>query len=303
MQKNNGFPITATFIDEVTYDIPAQNWSDDQWREDLDNMKNVGIDTLVIMRSVFYDKCLYPSKHFKGLLEEGEDFLGMILRGAEERDMKVYIGLYISNLTWNAGDFIGEIEKNKIFVDEILSMYGSSPAFAGWYIPHETGSNIYSIKETMGGLAKLCKERSPEKQVFISPFFRGVGLFPDELSPERTAAAWDSILDGIGEYIDACAFQDGTATLDTLGDYLAAVKPVMDKYGISLWSNAETFERDVRSMFFPIPFNTLRRKIKIAEPFVDKIITFEFSHFLSPQSIYPSAKNLNALYRAYYEEK
>ena len=155
----------------------------------------------------------------------------------------------------------------------------------------------------MGGLAKLCKERSPEKQVFISPFFRGVGLFPDELSPERTAAAWDSILDGIGEYIDACAFQDGTATLDTLGDYLAAVKPVMDKYGISLWSNAETFERDVRSMFFPIPFNTLRRKIKIAEPFVDKIITFEFSHFLSPQSIYPSAKNLNALYRAYYEEK
>ena len=41
MQKNNGFPITATFIDEVTYDIPAQNWSDDQWRADLDNMKEV----------------------------------------------------------------------------------------------------------------------------------------------------------------------------------------------------------------------------------------------------------------------
>ena len=155
----------------------------------------------------------------------------------------------------------------------------------------------------MGGLAKLCKEKSPEKSVFISPFFRGVGIYPDELSPTLTASVWDSILDGIGEYIDACAFQDGTTTLDTYESYLAAIKPIMDKHGIALWANAETFERDVRSMFFPAPFNNLRRRIKIAERFVEKIITFEFSHFLSPQSIFPSAHNLNSLYRAYYEEK
>ena len=37
--------------------------------------------------------------------------------------------------------------------------------------------------------------------------------------------------------------------------------------------------------------------------FCDKCFTFEFSHFLSPQSIYPSAKNLNTLYRSYYENK
>ena len=32
------------------------------------------------------------------------------------------------------------------------------------------------------------------------------------------------------------------------------MKKVADKHGIELWSNAETFERDVRSLFQPIPF-------------------------------------------------
>ena len=35
--------------------------------------------------------------------------------------------------------------------------------------------------------------------------------------------------------------------------------------------------------------------------YAEKIITFEFSHFLSPQSIYPSARNLNRLYKDFYK--
>ena len=108
------YPISATFIDEITYDMPALNWSDNQWIKEFDNMQEVGIDTVVVMRGVFYDKCIYPSKIFPTLKEENEDFLGLIFREAEKRNMDVYLGLYISNLTWNDGDYKGEIEKNKI---------------------------------------------------------------------------------------------------------------------------------------------------------------------------------------------
>ena len=297
------YPITGTFIDEVTYDIPASNWSNEQWAADLDHMKEVGMDTLIIMRSVFYNKCLYPSKVFPTLKEEGEDFIGFILQEAQKRDMQVYIGLYISNLTWNSGDYWGELEQNKILVDEMLSLYGDNPAFKGWYIPHETGSNIYNIKETMECLTALCKEKSPDKLVLISPFFRGINLYPEPLDPQRTAREWDNILEKCGKNVDICAFQDGTTHLEDYPTYLAEVKKVMDKHGVALWANVETFERDVRSMFFPIPFDVLRRKIKIASEYVEKCITFEFSHFLSPQSIYPSAHNLNALYKKYYGDK
>lgn len=295
------YPITATFIDEITYDIPSSNWSDEQWCADLDNMKDVGIDTLVIMRGVFYNKCIYPSKIFPTLKKENEDFAGLILNEAAKRDMKVYMGLYISNLCWNEGDAKGELEQNKLYVEEVLSRYGDIPSFKGWYIPHESSYNSYSLKDTMEGLAKLCKDKTPEKRVLISPFFKAPGISSAPLTPERTYDEWDKIWQNCGNEIDDCAFQDGTATLEDYHKYLEAVKNICDKYNISLWANVETFERDVRNMFYPIPFDVLRKKIEIAEPYVDKMITFEFSHFLSPQSIYPSAKNLNNLYRKYYE--
>lgn len=300
----NKFPIKATFIDEITYDIPASNWTDEQWAKDLDNMKDVGIDTLVIMRGVFYDKCIYPSKIFPSLKEDNEDFAGMILTEAAKRGMQVYMGLYISNLTWNEGDYLFEIKQNKLYVDEVLSRYKDIPSFKGWYIPHETCNNVLNLKETMGGLAALCKDKTPDKSILISPYFRGKGVNPNFLfSPQRTVDEWNNIWEYCGKDIDICAFQDGTAGLDEYEGYLKAMKKLCDLHEIKLWANVETFERDVRSMYFPIPFDVLRRKLKIAEPYVENCITFEFSHFLSPQSIFPSARNLNVLYRNYYGKK
>lgn len=302
MITNKNFPLTATFIDEITYDIPTQNWSDEQWIADFDNMKEVGIDTLVVMRGCFYDKCIYPSKIFPTLKKENEDFAGLIFKEAEKRNMKVYMGLYISNLCWNDGDYLGEIKKNKIYIDEVLERYKDMSSFKGWYIPHETGHNDYNIKETMGGLAALCKDKTPEKSVLISPFFKEY-LSDLYFSPQRTADEWNNIWEKSGKDIDICAFQDGTVSLENYTKYFEAVKQVCDSHKIALWANVETFERDVRNMFFPIPFDILRKKIELAEPYVEKCITFEFSHFLSPQSIFSSAKNLNALYRKYYENK
>lgn len=297
------YPIKATFIDEITYDIPTQNWSDKQWAADFDNMKEVGIDTVVVMRSCFYDKCIYPSKIFPTLKKENEDFAGLVFNEAAKRNMKVYMGLYISNLCWNDGDAKGEIEKNKLLIDEMLERYGDIPSFEGWYIPHETNHNTYSIKETMGGLAALCKDKTPDKKVFISPFYKTPTCSSVGYSPERSCEEWLKIWENCGQDIDICAFQDGTASLTELGDYLKWVKKACDQHKISLWSNVETFERDVRNMFFPIPFDVMRKKIEIAKPYVDNFITFEFSHFLSPQSMFISARNLNALYKNYYGNK
>ena len=302
--KKNIYPITATFIDEITYDIPASNWSDKQWKKDLDNMKKVGIDTLVIMRGVFYDKCIYPSKHFPTLKEEGEDFAKLIFEEAQKRDMKVFLGLYISNLTWNDGDYKHEVEQNKIYIEEVLERYGHFSSFYGWYIPQEGCSHYYNLKETTQELACLCKEYTPDKPVLLSPFFKGRNHHPnDTFTPEKTEEVWMDLLENCKGKVDILAFQDGTSPLEDYEEYLKAMKRVCEKYDMHLWANVETFERDVRAMFFPIPFDVLRRKIAIAEKHVEKCITFEFSHFLSPQSIFPSAKNLHDLYTKYYTER
>ena len=79
-------PISGTFIDEITYDIPSSNWSQDQWRQDLDNMKAVGIDTLIFIRGGLCEKTIYPSKYFK--TTDTDDFLGFMLTEAEKRSQE-----------------------------------------------------------------------------------------------------------------------------------------------------------------------------------------------------------------------
>ena len=42
--------ITATFIDEITGDIPHQNWLAEDWDKDFAAMKAVGIDSVTMIR-------------------------------------------------------------------------------------------------------------------------------------------------------------------------------------------------------------------------------------------------------------
>ena len=54
--------------------------------------------------------------------------------------------------------------------------------------------------------------------------------------------------------------------------------------------------------FPPINITKLLYKLnKAKESGVEKLITFEFSHFMSPQSIYPAAEHLYNRYREWLE--
>lgn len=293
------FPITATFIDEITYDIPSSNWSFAQWSKDLDYMKSVGIDTLVFIRAGYNKRTIFPSDYFGTQYEE--DLLGFILDEAHKRNMNVMVGLYLSTISWNNGDAKTEIELNRHFINELWAKYGDRPAFKGWYIPQETGFDILNITEVMKGLSYLCKEKSAELPVLISPFFNALDA-NTAFTVEQHVEEWNSIFNRCGENIDICAFQDGTVPIKDMREFYVATKKLCNEHNISHWVNTETFERDVRCMYYPIPFSILKRKLELHKEYAEKIITFEFSHFLSPQSIYPSAKNLFDRYNEFYKK-
>ena len=137
--------------------------------------------------------------------------------------------------------------------------------------------------------------------VLISPYFNTY-VTGGDFTVAQHAEEWHGIFSKCAEQIDICAFQDGSAPIETMRDYLRATKKLCDEFGMRHWVNTETFERDVRCMYYPIPFDLLRKKLDQHKEYAEKIITFEYSHFLSPQSIYPSARNLNRLYRSYYRK-
>ena len=46
-----GMRINATFLDEVSWDIPHQNWGVEEWDQDFRAMRDMGINTVVLIRA------------------------------------------------------------------------------------------------------------------------------------------------------------------------------------------------------------------------------------------------------------
>ena len=290
-------PITGTFLNEVTFDIPSQNWGPEDWRADFDAMQAIGIDTVIIIKGGLRHETIFPSKAIG--TNPPFDLAKFFLEETAQRKMHLYFGNYDS-WEWAAkGTWKEEIQINKRFMKEIWDHYGSYPSFTGWYLTHETSHRRFHFREIYKELSEYAKKITPRKPVLISPFYPSKKIYGDEaLAPEEFGDNWRQMLKGV-HTIDYAAFQDGTARLNELGSYLHQAKLVMDELGIELWNNVETFTREMPIKFPPIDFRELREKLIISAKYATKNITFEFSHFMSPNSCYLAARNLYQRYREY----
>ena len=132
--KERGLPITGAFLDEISHDIPHQNWGEAEWDKDFQNMKAFGIDTVITCRCGYRKFVTYPSEYLlgKGCYMPSTDLLDMFLRLADKYGMKYYHGLYDSGKYWDTGDMTWEVEDNKYVIDEVWENYGSKhPSFSG----------------------------------------------------------------------------------------------------------------------------------------------------------------------------
>ncbi len=304
-------PITATFIDEISHDIPHQNWGPKEWKSDFAHMKAVGIDTVILIRCGYKKWLTYPSdilQNKENAFEPPIDLVELFLKLAEQYDMAFFFGLYDSGkYWWEQGDFQREVDINLQVVDEVWQRYGESPAFQGWYLCQEVSRKTRKMIDLYATLGKHCKEVSGGLTTLISPYIDGpkavlssqsVLTKEEAVSTKEHEREWNEILDGVKGSVDILAFQDGHVDFDQLADYFAVNKALADRHGLRCWTNAESFDRDMPIKFLPIKWEKLLLKLKAAEMAgMEKAITFEFSHFMSPQSAYVQAHHLYRSYR------
>ncbi len=311
--EGNALPITGTFLDEISHDIPHQNWGEKEWDTDFQNMKAIGIDTVIMIRSGYRKFITFPSKYLlsKGCYMPSVDLLDLFLRLAEKYGMIFYFGLYDSGKYWDTGDLSWEIEDNKYVIDEVWQNYGTKyNSFKGWYISGEISRKTKGAIGAFHALGKQCKDVSGGLPTFISPWIDGkkaVEAASGDINKAKAVSVlehereWGEIFDGIHDVVDVCAFQDGHIDYDELDAFFSVNKKLADKYGMKCWTNAETFDRDMPIKFFPIKFDKLRLKLEAAKRAgYEKGITFEFSHFMSPQSAYLQAGHLYRRYKEYF---
>lgn len=300
--------ITGTFIDEITWDIPSQNWGQEEWRKEFDTMKSAGIDTVIIIRAGLRDMSVYPSEVLG--IKDVPDLARLFLDEAERCGMQLFFGTYDpGNLGHRFDNWLEAWQINERLIPEIYNRYGGHSAFSGWYISPETCIATEGSLELYRRHSELMKELTPDKPVLISPYYPS-WVYKDETKEVRHkkfVEDWHRIFT-YAPAIDICAFQDGSCaflredcaepTIE-LEDYIKELHHLCREVNVTLWNNVETFGRNYPIKFPPIDWRLLKRKMEIADPYVEKHITFEFSHFMSPNSMYLSARTL---YRRYCEE-
>lgn len=297
--------ITGTFLDEITHDIPSQNWGAEEWRRDFDAMRAVGIDTVILIRAGYRERAVFDSEVLsdaRDMMPAYVDLVDLFLTEAERCGMDFWFGTYDAGTFWDDGDYRTEVDVNKPFCAEVIERYGDRDAFAGWYVCHEI--NAYD-DGMLAVYEELCDHLRDLKDVpiLMSPYVKGVKQFGNEaLSFDEHVREWESAFNRLSGLVDVVAFQDGNVAFDDLPRYLRANRDLAAEHGIESWGNVETFDRDVRIKFPPIDHRKLRYKIEQAtEAGLDKLITFEFSHFMSPNAGHPAARSLYRRYREWLE--
>ena len=54
--------IKGTFLDEISHDIPHQNWGEAEWDRDFGYMREAGIDTVILIRCGYRRWQTFPSR-------------------------------------------------------------------------------------------------------------------------------------------------------------------------------------------------------------------------------------------------
>lgn len=307
-----GMPIKATFLDEVSWDIPHQNWGVKEWDQDFKAMKKMGINTVVLIRAGLGK---WISAPYQSLLKTEDvyyppvDLVEMFLTLADKYKLNFYFGMYDSGKYWQEGLFQKEIDLNMRLIDEVWAKYGHHKSFQGWYLSQEISRRTKNMSKIYAEVGKHAKAVSNNLTTLISPYIHGVKtdqvMSGDKaLSVREHQEEWDEILSNVQGAVDILAFQDGQVDYHELYDYLVVNKALADKYNMRCWTNLESFDRDMPIRFLPIKWDKLLLKLEAARKAgMENAITFEFSHFMSPNSAYLQAGHLYNRYCEHFKIK
>lgn len=307
-----GMPIHATFLDEVSWDIPHQNWGVKEWDLDFQSMKDIGINTVVMIRSGLGWWIASP---FEAILKTEDvyyppvDLTEMFLTLSDKHNMNFMFGMYDSGRYWIEGKYQQEIDLNLRLIDEVWAKYGHHPSFKGWYLSQEISRRTKNMSKIYAEVGKHAKNVSGNLTTLVSPYIHGVKTDQvmsgeNAISLQKHEKEWNEILTNVEGAIDILAFQDGQVNYHELRDYLEVNKKLADAHKMRCWTNIESFDRDMPIRFLPIKWEKLLLKLEAARlAGIEDAITFEFSHFMSPNSTYPQAKFLYERYREHFTIK
>ena len=243
---------------------------------------------------------------------------GIILDYADKHHMKVFVGLGSESdwwKRWSDAAFLEEIAgKDAALANDLWKRYGQHRSFAGWYLAEElwdgpyTNEQIDRLRSFLRKVSDHCRQLSGSKvkPVAIAPFFNG------KVEPQKVEKIYARLLADSG--IDIVMLQDGIGARGWDDEVTGQIVPYFRAFrnaclaaGVELWSDLESFARipdpaNPSSMqFVPTSADRIGRQLTAAAPFVQRFVTFDFFHYMSPHRN-EASKKLNEQYMETFVE-
>ncbi|WP_270089990.1 DUF4434 domain-containing protein [Sphingobacterium sp. SYP-B4668] len=286
------------FIGDFLQPYLVANWSDAQWTAHFESLKEVGIDHLVFAAAVLEDKqghktSLYPSTLAGVDFGYRVDLIERCLQMAEQNGIKVFVGLNFSENYWDVYFkkpwFLDQMKAGNAIADELYTKYKKKfpTSFYGWYWVWEVDnyntrsmaseeSLIEGLQTTVTHIQKL----SPEMPIMLSPFMNS------QLGEAKSYAdMWGRVFQKVPfRAIDIFVPQDcigaGGLKLGQSKLWFQELSKAVDAHSkIQFWANIENFDQ---RFWTSATLDRVIQQIEDVKPFVDKFITFSYSHYYSP---------------------
>ncbi len=273
-------PITGAFLQ---FDAVNLGWSEKQWDSELASMRKMGMDTLIIDAIARDDSAFGKVDGYPLFAKCGTgDPLQTILDASLKYHIKVFVGLYAWN--WDSqtsADFEEFGKRCRGVAESVWRQYGKHKAFGGWYILGWELGNV-SVADNVGVLlysqvVSQLRTLSPKMPVVMAPYFSL------DATPEQMEKYWENALPLIKP--DILALQDGVGcdrklTPENVKPYFKAVANACKSAKIKFWADVEVF--DIPAGWKPAPADRIVEQLRSVTPYVEKIVIWEYNHYLSP---------------------
>lgn len=305
----------------------GSKWDDARWEKEIQNMKEAGIEYLIIQDvankstaasggkwKVFYDSDVSDLKNaaFDGNSVE------KTLRHCSKAGIKVFVGLAMFDDFWYQGAMTSQYgDMCSVAADMVKDLYNKyykkyPETFYGWYFTPEINNvltcqiNIDGMADGLNEIIDSINEVNPSMPLLLSPFYA-----------EYLANGPVPTLANLVRFFDRVNFRDGDifAVQDAVGakwvseDNLEMTwelyKKAVDSCDadIRLWANCENFTLAFADTAFDGIFSrpatensvvvtsTLDRfvwQMNVASRYAENIITFSYNHYYSPDEVNPA---------------
>jgi hypothetical protein len=253
------------------------------WRNAVRNMHRLGMDVAIIQTEAYLE--LSAGTWLVDAVDRS--LIDAVLGEAARHAIGVFVGLALAEN--GNGDpqaaqdaaFMGAlIERSRESATRVHDLYGTSPAFAGFYLPQEpwtpgSRGELGLLPDYLQEVGHHCRRLAPAKQIAVSPFISDLAT-----DPELTETTYASMLDVSA--IDVVMLQDGVgargvevADLETrVKPYLVAMRAAAEAAGREMWVNVESFSRDA-----PGPLARLQAQVALARTITPSVVTFDYRSY------------------------